>query len=490
MKDGDGSYVYVNEPLRRKFPRTAEWLGRTDDELFPQHAGQYRANDHAVLRNGRPAEVREQSPGPDGALDWMVLKFPFEDALGRRFLGAVGIDVTERLRAEEALRRSEEQLRQAQKMEAIGRLAGGVAHDFNNLLTIIAGHSELLLRGLPSADPMRESVEEIRLAAERAASLTGQLLAFSRKQILAPKILDLNAVVSGLEKMLRRLIGEDVELTVVLDPSLRPVRADPGQMEQVLMNLAVNARDAMSQSGRLTIETADAVLDENYAREHSGVRPGRYSMVAVSDTGAGMDAATRARVFEPFFTTKGPGKGTGLGLSTVFGIVQQSGGHVYVYTDPGRGTTFKVYLPSEGEGVRPSGKSFAGTSTMPGGSETVLLVEDEDSLRSLGRHVLELCGYKVLAAADGQEAVGVCEGHAAEVHLLVSDVIMPHLGGRQLAERLRSARPGLKVLFVSGYTDDAVVRHGILEARTAFLQKPYTPGDLARKVREVLDAPG
>jgi len=398
-----------------------------------------------------------------------------------RIVGASLIcrDVSER-------KRLERQVVQSQKMEAIGQLAGGVAHDFNNLLTIINGYSELLLNRLPAGDPMRQLLSEINRAGERAGTLTRQLLAFSRQQVLEPKVLDLNAVVSDTEKMLRRLIGEDVILTYVPSPTVQPVKVDPGQMEQILMNLAVNARDAMPQGGRITIETRSVTLDEHYVQSHPNARPGQYAMLAVSDTGCGMDDATKAHIFEPFFTTKGPGKGTGLGLATVYGIVQQSGGCIEVSSELGRGTTFKIYLPQVQEPVS-AGKSLCSIRMMPHGNETVLLVEDEDAVRSLARHVLRSCGYTVLEADDGQRAVQLVEDHRGPIDLVVCDVVMPYLGGRQLVERLSALRPALKVLFVSGYTDDAVVRHGVLASDYAFLQKPFTPTTLAQKVREVLD---
>jgi signal transduction histidine kinase/CheY-like chemotaxis protein len=398
-----------------------------------------------------------------------------------RIVGASLIcrDVSER-------KRLERQVVQSQKMEAIGQLAGGVAHDFNNLLTIINGYSELLLNRLPAGDSMRQLLSEINRAGERAGTLTRQLLAFGRQQVLEPKVLDLNAVVSDTEKMLRRLIGEDVILTYVPSPAVQPVKVDPGQMEQILMNLAVNARDAMPQGGRITLETRSVTLDEHYVQSHPDARPGQYAMLAVSDTGCGMDDATKARIFEPFFTTKGPGKGTGLGLATVYGIVQQSGGCIEVSSELGRGTTFKIYLPQVREPVS-AVKSMCGIRMMPRGSEIVLLVEDEDGVRSLARHVLRSCGYAVLEADDGQRAVQLVEDHRGPIDLVVCDVVMPYLGGRQLVERLSALRPALKVLFVSGYTDDAVVRHGVLTSDYAFLQKPFTPTALAQKVREVLE---
>jgi PAS domain S-box-containing protein len=392
-------------------------------------------------------------------------------------------------RSLEELQRTQDQLVQARKMEAIGRLAGGVAHDFNNLLTAIIGYSELLLGELNPYDPRRGDVEEINKAADRAAVLTRQLLAFSRKQVLQPQVLDLNTTVSNMEKMLRRLIGEDIDLVTILDPALGQVKADPGQIDQVLMNLAVNARDAMPRGGKLTIETMNAYLDENYARQHVDVQPGSYVMLAVSDTGLGMDEETLSHLFEPFFTTKDVGQGTGLGLSTVYGIVKQSGGHLWVYSEPGQGTTFKVYLPRVEEAAEAAQRIQVPTESLQG-REIVLLVEDADVVRDLARLVLLQRGYTVLEARDGEEAIQICEQHEGPVHLIVTDVVMPGgMSGRQLAERLATLRPEMKVLYMSGYTDNAIVHHGVLEPGMAFLQKPFAPEALARKVRETLDAP-
>lgn len=378
----------------------------------------------------------------------------------------------------------EQQLQQAAKLEAVGTLAGGVAHDFNNLLTIICGYSEILLDQIAPGDATCGLIEQIKNAGERAASLTRQLLAFSRQQVLDLKVLDLNAIVSDTEKMLRRLIGEDISLRVILNPELRKVRADPGQIEQVIMNLAVNARDAMPQGGTLTIETANVALDESYARTHMEVQPGAYVMLAISDTGCGMDQATKARIFEPFFTTKEKGKGTGLGLATVFGIVKQSGGHIWVYSEVGQGTTFKIYLPRS-EGEVPTGKSFL-HQPPPTGSETILVVEDEADVRAITVFALKSFGYTVLEASGGSAAIQHCEQHPGPIHLLLSDVVMPEMGGRQVADAVLALRPAIKVLYLSGYTDDAVVRHGVLHEQVAFLQKPFTPNTLARKIREVL----
>ncbi len=382
----------------------------------------------------------------------------------------------------------EGQLRQAQKMEAVGRLAGGVAHDFNNMLTGILGQSELLLRKLTADAPERRRVGEIVKAGERAATLTRQLLAFSRKQILQPRVLDLNSVVSDAQDALARLVGDDISLRFVPGAGLWAVKSDPGQIESVLMNLAANARDAMTAGGSLTVETANVQLSEAYACMHVPVEPGPYVMLAVSDTGAGMDAETQRRIFEPFFTTKGQGAGTGLGLSTVYGVVKQSGGYIWVYSEPGLGTTFKIYLPRTAEaGVREEPRAAA--AGMPRGDETILLAEDEDLVRGMTRDMLEMCGYTVIEAADGVDALSVCERHDGPVHLLLTDVVMPRMGGRELADRVAAARPETRVLFISGYTDNAIVHRGVLEPGVAFLQKPFTPEALAQRVRGLLDAP-
>jgi PAS domain S-box-containing protein len=392
-------------------------------------------------------------------------------------------DVTER-------RRLEEQLRQAQKMEAVGRLAAGVAHDFNNLLTIVIGYSDLALQRLSTGNRMRPPLEEIKKAGERAAWLTRQLLAFSRKQVLQPQILELNSLLANVDQMLRRVIGEDIELVMHLPPGLGRVQADPGQIEQVIVNLAVNARDAMPQGGRLTLEAANVELDSGYAGSHQSVLPGQYVMFAMSDTGIGMDAKTQARIFEPFFTTKEPGKGTGLGLSTVYGIVKQSGGYIWVYSEPGKGATFKVYLPRIDQPGEAMAVGEAGVGELPLASETVLLVEDEKAVRSLAREVLECRGYHVLETAGAMEALEVAKRRKEHIHLLLTDVVMPQMGGRELAQQLARLHPETKVLFMSGYADNAVVHHGVLDPGTALLQKPFTAQALARKLREVLDSAG
>jgi PAS domain S-box-containing protein len=395
-------------------------------------------------------------------------------------------DITERKRAEQTLRETEAQLRQSQKLEGIGQLAGGIAHDFNNLLTVINGFTALAMNDLPPEGQIHDNLAEVKKAGDRATSLTRQLLAFSRKQVMQPEILNLDSVVTEMEKMLRRVIGENIDLRAVLEPTLGTVKADPGQVEQIIMNLVVNARDSMPSGGKVTIETDNVYLDEEYANSHSGVRPGSYVMLAVSDTGTGMDEKTQARIFEPFFTTKELGKGTGLGLSTIYGIVKQSGGNIWVYSEVGRGTTFKVYLPRVDEEAQQYRRT-ATTGEVLHGKETVLLVEDEEMVRKLAYRILATHGYKVLEAASGGAALPICERHQGPIHLLLTDVVMPEMSGPEIAEKLRRQRPETRVLFMSGYTDDAIVHHGVLEEGANFIQKPFAPDALATKVRNVLD---
>jgi two-component system cell cycle sensor histidine kinase/response regulator CckA len=395
-------------------------------------------------------------------------------------------DITEKRRAEEEMKSLQEQLRQSQKMEAIGRLAGGIAHDFNNLLTIIKGYSQLSLIELSEDNPLKRNIEHIHTATDRAADLVRQLLAFSRRQILEMKVLDLNTTLANLHNMLRRLIGEDIELTTVLAEDLGRVKTDLGWIEQAIMNLVVNARDAMPSGGKLTIETRNADLDEAYVGGHVGVKPGRYVMLSVSDTGVGMTPEVRERLFEPFFSTKEKDKGTGLGLSTVYGIVKQSGGDIWVYSEPGKGSTFKIYLPRVDEPLEQPREKVLGYELLRG-SETILLVEDEEEVRKLAVRVLERQGYKVLAARDGDEALLICERHQDPIHLMLTDVVMPGMNGHELAERLEPLHPRMKVLYMSGYTDNAIVLHGVLVEGVNYIQKPFTVDALTKKVREVLE---
>jgi signal transduction histidine kinase len=413
-------------------------------------------------------------------------RFPVEvsqsgaDGYGEGSRTLIVRDVTDR-------RRLEAQLRQAQRMEAVGRLAGGVAHDFNNLLTVISGYTEMLLDDLPSGDRLRDPVLMMRQAGEQAAALTSQLLAFSRRQVIEPQVLELNSVVSNLTKMLRRLIGEDIELSVALAADLDRVRIDPRQVEQILMNLSVNARDAMPHGGRVTIETANATVDEHFAQFTPGLIPGRYVLLAVTDSGLGMDENTRSRIFEPFFTTKDPGKGTGLGLAMVYSIVQQAKGHIEVYSELGHGTVFKLYLPSV-DGVDQPKEATDDQAASLQGTETILLVEDAEGVRALLQDVLTMYGHQVLVARDGEEGIRLANDHTGPIDLIITDIVMPRMGGRELVERVVTTRPTVRALYLSGYTDEAVMRHGVLEAGAAFLQKPFTARQLMTKVRQILDA--
>jgi PAS domain S-box-containing protein len=477
----DGVVETWNAGAERLYGYTAaEVVGRSVALLIPPDQADYLMDLTARLARGEhvpPYEtVRKRQDGTQ--VDVSVRLSPQRDSAGRLAgYSAIVRDITAR-------KRLEEQYRQAQKMEAVGRLAGGVAHDFNNLLTVINGYSEVALDALPAVDPVRPLVAEVLKAGGRAAELTRQLLAYGRKQMLRPQVLDLGALVAGLGGMLRRVIGEDIEL--VLDPDPARVTADPGQLEQVVMNLAVNARDAMPTGGRLTIGTRVVTRGPGQVALGREGRPGRYAELRVADTGTGIRPEALPHLFEPFFTTKGVGEGTGLGLATVHGIIQQSAGHVDVETEVGRGTTFRVYLPEAGAG--PSASAERPAPPLPArGAETVLLVEDDDEVRALSLRALQNAGYVVADAAGGEQALGIVAAHRVAADLLVTDVVMPGMGGRELADRLKAACPGLKVLFVSGYTDDAVVRHGVEWDEVHFLQKPFTPTDLVLKVREVLD---
>ena len=480
-------YIYTNREV-------TEFLGYTPEELkgmgpsvlerllHPEDA-QRMAEHHARFATAEFNQVFEidcRLQHANRQWRWLhgrdVLFAKTPEGVGSQILGVVQ-DTTE-------YRHLEDQLRHSQKMEAVGRLAGGVAHDFNNLLTVILGFNALAMDELTLEDPLRDDLSQVKESAERAASLTRQLLAFSRKQVLQPQVCDLNELLTGIRKMLGRLIGEDIELVTVLSPDLGAVKVDPGQYEQVIVNLAVNARDAMPDGGRLTIETANVELDESYARKRIGVRPGPYVMTAISDTGIGMDEITQNRIFEPFFTTKATGKGTGLGLSTAYGIVKQSGGEIWVYSEPGKGTTFKIYLPCVAETAEPVASE---PSVELRGTGTVLVVEDDDGVRSLIRQTLRTAGYSVLEAGTPAQALSVSEGYGGVIHLLITDIVMPGSSGHELAKSLEPLRPGMLVLYISGYTDNAVIHHGVLDKGIEFLQKPFTPRSLVHKVKAVLE---
>jgi len=489
VKDWNGRFVLANKALAEIYNTTVEAiLGKTDADFNPnaEEVAHFLRDDRDVMASGRPKFVSEE-PVTNPAtkqIRWfqtMKVPLPLPGAEIATMLG-VATEITER-------KLLEEQLMQSQKMEAVGQLAGGVAHDFNNILTAIVGYTDLLAVDFSDNPQHHEDLEEIRKAARRAAALTRQLLAFSRKQVLEPKIIDLNTVVLNLDKMLRSLISENIELKTRLGDHLAAARADPNQLEQVIMNLAINARDAMPDGGALTIETANVSLDDNYAAQHVSVIPGDYVMLAVTDTGSGMSEDTKARIFEPFFTTKPAGRGTGLGLSTVYGIVKQSGGNIWLYSELGKGTTFKVYLPAIEALPEDIGKAAAPSEASIQGFGTVLVVEDDDQLRRLTQRALAAHGYNVLVAERGRTALEIARRHQGNIDLLLTDVIMPDTNGRKLADALRAARPGLRVLYMSGYPDGAMTNHGILEEGVHYLAKPFTTEAVTRKVRGVLEAP-
>jgi PAS domain S-box-containing protein len=482
VTDATPAIQYVNPAFEATTGYTrAEVLGQNprflksgkQDDLFYQELW-------STISNGRTWHGRFVNKKKDGNYYTEEATIsPVRDVSGRiSNYVAVQRDVTRELEIQA-------QLHAAQKMESVGRLAGGVAHDFNNLLSVIISYAGLAADELRESDPIRADIVEIQNAGERAAALTRRLLAFSRRQLLEPEVLCLNNVVSGIENMLHRLLGEDIDIKVHLADGLGSVMADPGQLEQVIMNLSINARDAMPQGGRLIIETANVDLDKDYADQHIAVKPGRFVMLSVTDTGTGMDETSKAHIFEPFFTTKEKGKGTGLGLATVYGIVKQSGGSIWAYSEPGRGTTFKVYLPRvDAPAADVKQRPTPRVST---GSETVLIVEDEDAVRRLAERILRSAGYKILSAASGGDALVLCEKHSGTIDLLLTDVVMPQMSGRELADRLTMARQGLKVLYMSGYTDNAIIHHGVLDPGIRFVGKPFSAAELTRKVREALE---
>ena len=481
-----GVWLYVSPQVETIFGYTPdEWLSQSDQwtRFIP-------AEDHPIIHaaeeacvSARRFQAEYRITRKDGQIIWVsdtAVVVPGSD--NHPLMEGIIVDITER----KAL---ENQLQQARRMEAVGRLAGGIAHDFNNLLTIIKGYVEMATNRSVAQPELRSDLQHIGDASERAGTLVRQLLAFSRKQVLKPKILDLNSIVLNLDKLLRRLLAETVEMKTIAGKDVGAVKADPSQIEQVIMNLVVNARDAMPNGGRILIETSNVELDDAYAQDHATVRPGRYVMLAVTDTGIGMTSDTVAHIFEPFYTTKESGRGTGLGLSTVYGIVKQSGGYIWVYSEPGKGTAFKVYLPRVEERVEVSSTAQIPAAAARDGKETILLVEDEPSVRELTRMVLSKRGYSVLEALNPADAEQLAGSHGAEIHLLLTDVVMPGMSGHELAKRLTARHRNLRVLYMSGYTHNVIAEDGTLEEGLSFLQKPFTPQVLAQKVRETLDRP-
>ena len=482
--DRTGKIVLANRRTEELFGYAREeLLGNTIEMLLPASKRAVHVRERGEFF-ARP-RVRHMGIGMelaghrrDGSEFPVEVSLSYVETADGVFAIAFVTDITQR-------KQLEEQLVHAQKMEAVGRLAGGVAHDFNNMLTVISGYNRMILDEASTPDLLRGYAQETLKAADRAAALTGQLLAFSRRQVVRPRVMSVNTVMVNIEKMLRRLIGEDLELVLALDPEAGNIKADPSQIEQAVANLAINSRDAMPGGGRITIETGNVYLDDTYARTHLGVEPGEFVMVALSDTGHGMDAETKRRIFEPFFTTKEQGKGTGLGLATVYGMVKQAGGDIWVYSEPGQGTTFKLYFPRIAAPVAeaPGGEALESKAA---GADTILVVEDDEAVRGLTVKILRQLGYTVLTAGGGEEAIALSRKHSGEIALLLTDVVMPGMSGRQLADVLSKARPKMRVVYLSGYTENTIVHHGVLDRGVDFLPKPYSRDVLARKLREVL----
>ena len=478
----DGRFLDCNDSFAELFGYTREeLLALPAKVLYPGGTKERDEKRAELAKSGQIKDMEMCYLHKDGSEVWVIQNVVrVKDGDGQEVTEGTLVDISER-------RNLEDKLRQAQKMEAVGQLAGGIAHDFNNLLTVIQGYSHLLMEHFKGDVEAHGQVQKIEEASEKAASLTRQLLAFSRKQVLQPKVINLNSLVENLSSLLHRLIGEHIELRTINAEDLGQVKADAAQIEQVMMNLVVNARDAMPDGGQLTVETANAELDDSYSADHPGVNPGPYVMLAVSDTGKGMTQETLARIFEPFFTTKEMGRGTGLGLSMVYGIVKQSGGHIWTYSEVGHGTTFKIYLPRTAEPAD-GHVSLRSGATSIAGNEQILLVEDDEKLRELAHSILTSCGYAVIASSDTEHARLICEQSASRIQLLLTDVVMPGISGRALAQLLIAKNPKAKILYMSGYTENAIVHHGVLDSGTHFIQKPFTPSMLAGKVREVLDA--
>lgn len=486
-KDEDGRYVLANGAFAQVFKKPLEQiLGKKDHEIFPRaQADLIRSIDFEVFKAGKPVETEDVLTVANQTRIFQTTKVPLRDAKGRiTGLCAFAKDITENKRADEAREKLEAQLRQSQKMEAIGRLAGGVAHDFGNMLTIIIGNAQLAKMDLDPQNPLHHDLNEILEAAKKSRDLTKQLLAFARKQTVAPKILNLNQIIDDSKKLLRRLVGEDIDVEFFPEADLWKVKIDPSQVDQILANLAINARDAISGVGSITIDTRNILLDKSYCRLHRGFRPGEYAMIGFSDSGIGMDKTTLEHIFEPFFTTKGEGKGTGLGLSTIYGIVKQNNGFINAYSEPGQGTTFKIYLPRyEGDVAEVNETHDKENLT---GTETILVVEDDKKILSFCKRVLERLGYTVFVAGMPGEAIELCKNYHGEIHLLITDVVMPELNGKELKEQIESIKPDIKVLFMSGYTANVIAHKGVLASEINFIEKPFSPKDLAGKVRDVL----